>query len=81
MKGVESGSVTKREKELIFYLGNCLGDWIEKNKSTRQEMLCAMSLIFHTIFSVDTPINNIEEQCKEIDSFCEYLKFMARKNE
>jgi hypothetical protein len=74
------GRMTEREKELMFYLGNCIADYIEKHKSTRQEMLCALSLNFHALFSKDTPIVDVEEQCAEIDSFCDYLKFRARRH-
>lgn len=76
---IEYGSMSEREKELMRHIGTCIADWIEIHKSTRAEMLCSLSMIFHALFSRDTPIKDVEEQCKEIDAFCEYLKFMARK--
>jgi hypothetical protein len=78
MNGIEYGKMTEREKKLMFHIGNSIADWIEVHKSTRQEMLCALSIIFHSLFSVDTPILGVKEQCNEIDAFCDYLKLMAR---
>lgn len=78
-KGIEWGKPTEREHKLIIYLGGCIANWIEKNDTVREELMCAFTLICSLIFTVDTPIKDVEGQCQEIDAFCEFLKLRARQ--
>jgi hypothetical protein len=79
-KGITFDKPTKRENDLMYYLGNCIADWIEKNETEREELLCAFSLICSIMFTTNTPITDVEDQCKEIDAFCEFLKLRARNS-
>lgn len=81
MKGIEWGKPTEKERALMLYLSECIADWVEAKKTDRRELICAFSLICHLIFSKDTPIKNVDDQCKEIDAFCEFLKLRARSND
>lgn len=72
-------NLTKRESDLMFHIGNVLADWIEEHHTDREEIFAALALIFHSLFCIQTPMLDAEEQCKEIDLFCEYQKFMSRK--
>ncbi len=72
------GKPTPREQNLITYLGECIAQSIEKHSYDRQELMCAISLICTLLFTSQTPLQEVEEQCKEIDIFCEYLKLRAR---
>lgn len=78
MDGIEFGEITKREKELLFYLGNCIADWVENKKTERGELLCVFTILCHLMFTKQTPITDIEKQCAEVDAFCECLKLRIR---
>lgn len=41
-------------------------------------MMCALTVICDLMFTAQTPLKEVDEQCKEIDSFCECLKLRAR---
>ena len=77
-KGIQWGKPTERERNLMLYIGECIAQWLEKNKTDRSELICAFSAICAVIFTKDTPLKNIEDQCKEIDSFCHFLKLKAK---
>jgi len=77
MQGIEYGKPTERERELMHELGHFLANLIEKSKIERSELICAFSLICHLIFSVDTPIKDVDQQIQEIESFCHFLKIRA----
>jgi hypothetical protein len=81
MNGLESGKITKREKKLLFYLGNCIADFCEKNKTERSEMLCGFTILCHLMFSKQTPITDKEKKCEEVDAFCECLKIKIRNED
>lgn len=74
---IEFGKPTPREKSLMIYIGECLAQSIEKHNYDREEMLCALNAICSLMFTAQTPIKDIEEQCAEIDCFCECLKLQA----
>ena len=79
MQGIEYGSLTKREKDLLSHLGNTMADWFEAHKTVREEILAVFTVLCHLIFAKQTPITDKEEQCKEVDSFCECLKLRIRE--
>jgi hypothetical protein len=80
MNGIEFGKITKREKDLLFHLGNCLAEWIENNKTERGELLCVLTILCHLMFAKQTPITDKEKQCDEVDAFCECLKLRIRED-
>lgn len=81
MRGVEYGKITKREEELLYFLGENIANWIEKHKTERSELLCALSGVCAVVFTVDTPYKkDFPMQVQDIDDFCNYIKFMAIKN-
>ena len=81
MRGVEYCKITKREVELLYFLGENIANWIEKHKTERSELLCALAGMCAVVFTVDTPHKeDVAMQVQGIDDFCNYLKFMATKN-
>jgi hypothetical protein len=78
-EGIHWGEPTERERELILFLGECIANGLEKYNSNRGELICAFSLLCSLIFTEQTPIKDVEDQCREIDSFCEFIKLRARK--
>jgi len=79
MRGVTYGKRTKREKEMLFFVGETIANWIEKHKTDRRELLCVLSTLCGVVFTEDTPYkDDILKQVKDIDDFCNYLKFLAK---
>lgn len=72
------GEPTERESALIDYLGNAIADWIEIHATERRELVGALFAMCAVVFTRQTPLN-VEEQCKEINDFCNYLKEKARE--
>lgn len=73
--------MTDREKLLTYHLGNALADWIEEHKTERGELMCALSTLCGVMFTEETPFkDDIPKQLREIDAFCNYLKFLAGRN-
>lgn len=72
------GKATERESALIGHLGNAIADWAEIHKTERRELVCALFAICTIIFTSQTHFN-VDEQCKEINLFCDYLKVKARE--
>ena len=78
MRGVTYGKMTKREKDLLFFLGENVANWMEKHKTNRGELLCVLSSLCGVLFTQDTPYKgDIPKQIQDIDDFCNYLKFLA----
>jgi hypothetical protein len=42
MSGVEYGEITKREEDLLCFLGENIANWVEKHKIERSELICAI---------------------------------------
>lgn len=81
METFKPNKMTKREKDLTFFLGDALEKWIEKHKTERGELMCVLSTLCAVIFTEDTPFKgDITKQVREIDAFCNYLKFLAGRN-
>ncbi len=79
IKGMDRRELSKSERELLYHLGESIANWIETHQTERGELIAAISLICVMIFTKETPIKDIDKQCEEIDSFCDYIKFMSRK--
>lgn len=81
IKGVEKGEMTYREKSLLKFIVDAMEIFIEKHGYIeRHEMLCVYSQLAVILFTKQTPIKDINAQCEEIDSFCQYLKVCARED-
>ena len=81
MRGVEYGKMTKRETDMLFYMGESIANWIDKNNNTRGELLCVISHLCAVLFTEDTPYKgDIPKQVQDINDFCNYLKFMTGRN-
>ncbi len=73
------GKMTEEEKEFVNYISDCIADYIEKKPTDRQTLIAALSHLCRIVFSIETPFD-IQEQCREIDHFCEFLKSCALTN-
>ena len=81
MRGVEYGKMTKREKDMLFFLGENIANWIEKYQTNRGELLCVISRLCAVLFTQNTPYkDDIPKKIQDIDDFCNFLKFMTRKD-
>lgn len=78
MDGIEHGQLTPREKDLMFYLGNSIADWVEKHATDRSELLAVFTVFCGVLFSSQTPITDIDKQCEEVDTFCKCIKMRIR---
>lgn len=79
LKGVEWGTPTEKERNLIIYLGECIARWIEEYETDRSELMCAIGAISSLLFTKETPIKDLKGQYEEIDAFCNFLKLCVRK--
>lgn len=80
METIKPSKMTQKEKDLTFALGGFLEDWVSKNKTERSELMCAVSMVCAVLFIEETPFKgNLDKQFREIDAFCNYLKFLAGK--
>ena len=80
MRGVTKGNMSQREKDLSNFLGKNIADWIEKHETSRDELLCAISPIICVLFIDESPYkDDIHKKLQDIDDFCNFLKFVAKK--
>ena len=50
----------------------------EHGSLDRSEFMAAYSFLARVLFTVQTPIKDVDAQCAEIEAFCEFLKGVAR---
>lgn len=67
------GQATQREQEFMDYLGNCIADYIEINKSERRELICGLFQMLYIVFDKQTHFD-LEGKLKEVDTFCHFMK-------
>lgn len=74
------GKRTEREDALINVIVDGMDKFMKETGSLdRAEFMAAYSFLARILFTVQTPIKDVDEQCIEIDAFCEFLKGVARK--
>lgn len=74
------GKMTEREDELVNTIVNAMDEFIKKHETLdRSEFMAAYSFLARVLFTVQTPIKDVDAQCAEIEAFCEFLKGVARK--
>jgi hypothetical protein len=66
------GKMTEREDALTNIMK-------EHGSLDRSEFMAAYSFLARVLFTVQTPIKDVDAQCAEIEAFCEFLKGVARK--
>lgn len=73
--------MTEREKELKEVIVSAMETFIkEHGELDRSELMGVYSWLARILFTIQTPYNDIDEQCKEIAAFCEFLNGVARKS-
>lgn len=81
IEGVEFGEKNDTEWGLLVELGECIAKCAEDKNLKRGELLCVLSTLCLVTFTDNTPYKgDIKRQIREINSFCDYLKFMAKRN-
>jgi len=74
------GKRTDREDALINIVIDGMDKFIKEHGSLdRSEFMAAYSFLARVLFTVQTPIKDVDGQCAEIEAFCEFLKGVARK--
>ncbi len=74
------GPMTEREDELTNVIISGIESFIKTHGDVdRSEFMAVYSLLARILFTVQTPIKDVDAQCAEIDAFCEFLKGVARK--
>ena len=74
------GKLSVREESLCDLIVNSIDTFIKQNgEIDRSELIAAYSYLGRLFFTVMTPLKDVDAQCTEIDSFCEFLKGVARK--
>lgn len=74
------GKMTDREQELTDTIVDSMEAFIKKHgELDRSEFMAAYSFLARILFTIQTPITDVDKQCDEIDAFCEFLKGVARK--
>lgn len=74
------GKRTEREDALINVIVDGMDKFMRETGSLdRAEFMAAYSFLARVLFTIQTPIKDPDEQCKEIEAFCEFLKGVARK--
>jgi hypothetical protein len=74
------GKPTEIENKLIDAIVDSMEAFIkEHGEIDRAEFMAAYSFLARILFTVQTPIKDVDKQCAEIDAFCEFLKGVARK--
>jgi hypothetical protein len=74
------GKMTEREDALVNSMVDAMDAFIkEHGQIDRTELMAAYSFFARVLFTVQTPIKDVDDQCIEIDAFCDFLKGVARK--
>ncbi len=74
------GKMTDREQGLSNAIVDALEAYIKKHGGLdRSEFMAVYSYLARILFTIQTPIKDVDAQCAEIDAFCEFLKGVARK--
>ena len=74
------GKRTAREDALINNIVDGMDKFLRENGGLdRSEFMAAYSFFARVLFTVQTPIKDVDGQCAEIEAFCEFLKGVARK--
>ncbi len=74
------GKMTEREDALYETIIGAMETFIkEHGELDRSEFMSVYSLLARILFTVQTPIKDVDQQCIEIEAFCDFLKGVARK--
>jgi flagellar biosynthesis regulator FlaF len=74
------GKLTDREQALIDTIVDGMDSFIKQHGDLdRSEFMAAYSFLARILFTIQTPMKEVDAQCIEIDAFCEFLKGVARK--
>jgi hypothetical protein len=74
------GIRTEREDALINIIVDGMNKFMKEHGSLdRSEFMAAYSFLARVLFTVQTPIKDVDAQCAEINAFCEFLKGVVRK--
>lgn len=74
------GTMTDREVALKDAVIDAMNEFIKAHGTIdRGEFMAVYSFLARILFTVQTPIKDVDDQCIEIDAFCEFLKGVARK--
>jgi len=74
------GPMTDREEALKHAMIDAMDAFIKEHGSIdRSEFMAVYSFLARILFTVQTPIKEVDAQCIEIDAFCEFLKGVARR--
>jgi len=74
------GTMTDREEALKEIVITAMETFMKEHGALdRSEFMAVYSFLARILFTVQTPIKDVDAQCAEIDAFCEFLKGVARK--
>ena len=74
------GKMTDREESLRHAIIDAMDAFIKEHGSIdRSEFMAVYSFLARILFTVQTPIKDVDAQCIEIEAFCDFLKGVARK--
>lgn len=74
------GTMTEREEALKEVIVSAMDTFIKEHDGLdRSEFMAVYSFLARILFTVQTPIKDVDAQCVEIDAFCDFLKGVARK--
>ncbi len=74
------GKMTEREEALQNVIVDAMESFIKEHGSLdRAEFMAVYSFLARILFTIQTPLTDVDAQCNEIDAFCEFLKGVARK--
>jgi hypothetical protein len=72
--------MTDREESLKHAIIDAIDFFIKQHGTIdRSELMSVYSFLARILFTVQTPIKDVDDQCIEIDAFCDFLKGVARK--
>ena len=72
--------MTEREDALANIIIDGMDIFMKKHGSLdRSEFMSVYSFLARVLFTVQTPITDVDAQCAEIEAFCDFLKGVARK--
>ena len=74
------GKMTEREDALANVVIDGMETFIKEHGDLdRAEFMAVYSYLARILFTIQTPIKDVDGQCAEIEAFCEFLKGVARK--
>ena len=74
------GTMTEREEALKEIIIDGMEKFIKEHGSLdRAEFMAVYSFLARILFTIQTPITDVDAQCAEIEAFCDFLKGVARK--